>query len=92
MLRALLRSLIETLHAKAEDWSLCKKIWRLLEMEWKVRIRHTYREANRCVDVLAYMGCYLGSTIIIYESYPTQLSQFVLADASGTNIPKIVNL
>jgi ribonuclease HI len=23
------------MHVKAEDWSLCKKIWRLLEMEWE---------------------------------------------------------
>ncbi|KAK2373854.1 Polynucleotidyl transferase, ribonuclease H superfamily protein [Trifolium repens] len=80
------------LHAKAEDWSLCKKIWRLLEMEWEVRIRHTYRKANRCADVLAHMRCDLGSTMIIYESCPTQLSQFMLADAFGTSVPRVVNL
>jgi hypothetical protein len=61
-------------------------------MEWEVRIRHTYREANKCVDALVHMGCDLGSTMIIYESCPTQLSQLVLADASGTSVPRIVNL
>jgi hypothetical protein len=51
-----------------------------------------YRDANRCADVLAHMGCDLGSTMIIYESCPTQLSQFMLADAFGTSVPRVVNL
>ncbi|MCI24621.1 putative non-LTR retroelement reverse transcriptase, partial [Trifolium medium] len=29
-----------------EGWSLCKKIWSLLEFDQKVSISHAFREAN----------------------------------------------
>ncbi|PNX67080.1 ethylene responsive transcription factor 1b, partial [Trifolium pratense] len=40
-----------------EGWSLCKKILRILQFDWEVKIRHTYREANLCADALANIGC-----------------------------------
>jgi hypothetical protein len=38
------------------------------------------------------MECNLGSTMIVNEFCPTQLSQFVLVDAFGTSVSRVVNL
>ncbi|MCI42746.1 ribonuclease H protein [Trifolium medium] len=32
--------------------SLVKQIWRLLELDWEIKIVHAYRESNKCVDAL----------------------------------------
>ncbi|GAU18650.1 hypothetical protein TSUD_124830 [Trifolium subterraneum] len=66
----------------AEGWSLCKRIWRPLEHDWKVLICHIYRETNVCADMLAHVGCELGSTMMFYELCPTQIARFVIADAT----------
>jgi ribonuclease HI len=73
-----------------DGWSLCQKIWRLLHLNWEVRIRHTYREANLCADALASIGCGVGNTMIFYESCPTQIRQLFIADAAGTNVSRLV--
>ncbi|PNX90804.1 ethylene responsive transcription factor 1b [Trifolium pratense] len=39
--------------------SLLKQIWRLLEIDWEVEVSHVYREANKCADALANIGCSL---------------------------------
>jgi hypothetical protein len=67
-----------------DGWGICKRIWRLLELDWEVHIRHTYCEVNVCADMLAHVECELGSTMIIYESYSAQISHFVIVDACGT--------
>jgi hypothetical protein len=36
--------------------SLVERIRRLLELDWEVVVRHSYREANFCADVLANHG------------------------------------
>lgn len=49
----------------ASSWSLVSKIRRLLQSDWEVKIYHVYREANKCADVLANMGCDLAGTEVI---------------------------
>jgi len=44
------------------------KIKRLLDMDWKVVIQHTYREVNQCVDALANFGCSLNSVLMFFYS------------------------
>jgi hypothetical protein len=38
-------------------WSRCKRIWKLLELDWEIRIQHTYPKRNLCVDLLIRGGC-----------------------------------
>lgn len=47
------------------------KICRLLELEWEVVIRHSYRETNQYANALANFVHSLGSYIVYYESCPT---------------------
>lgn len=38
---------------KIDGYSLIKEIHKLMEWHEKVIVNHTYRDANKCVDVLA---------------------------------------
>jgi hypothetical protein len=72
--------------------SLVQKIRRLLQMAWEVKVQHSYRETNTCADALANIGCSMGSTLMIYESCPTQLRHLLVADQMGVPQPRMINL
>ena len=46
-----------------------------MELEWEVKVYHTYCEANTCEEALVAMGCNdSGPNWIISEQPPAQLS------------------
>jgi hypothetical protein len=47
-----------------------------------VKVCYTYHEPNRSADALAHIGCELGSSVIFYESCPTQIMPIFLDDKS----------
>ena len=49
----------------------------------QTRIRHIFREANRCVDFLAKLGTSCEDDIIVFSSPPVDLVCVLEADASG---------
>ncbi|MCI01168.1 ribonuclease H, partial [Trifolium medium] len=51
--------------------ALVNKIRSFIALDWEVVVRHTYREANQCVDALANLGCSLNSEMCVLESCPT---------------------
>jgi ribonuclease HI len=51
------RSLKERRKGSRMGCTLMQKIRRLLDGNWEVNILHVFREANRCADMLANMGC-----------------------------------
>jgi ribonuclease HI len=48
--------------------ALIKRIKGLLALNWEVQISHVYREANRCADELANIGCLLDHNVIFYDT------------------------
>jgi hypothetical protein len=57
-----------------------------------VKVCHTYREANRCIDALAHIGCELRSSVIFYKLCPTQITHFFFYDKAKISIPKLIVL
>ncbi|KAK2459136.1 TMV resistance protein N [Trifolium repens] len=86
-------SVVKTLNQKKAmpsfGWNLCKRIWRIMELDWEVHISHTYRKGNLCADALAHMGSNLGSDLMFYECCPHQIRNLVSADALGTTVPRL---
>ncbi|PNY05004.1 ethylene responsive transcription factor 1b [Trifolium pratense] len=72
--------------------ALARQIWRMMAMNWEVEVHHTYREANRCADALANMGCNLGYDITIFNSCPIQLSAIFAADNMGITTPRLIHV
>ncbi|MCI09825.1 putative non-LTR retroelement reverse transcriptase, partial [Trifolium medium] len=70
--------------------SLVKRIRRLLELDWDVKIAHAYRESNKCADVLANIGCTLDREIIFYDSCPSQIKDLLLANEMGITTPRMI--
>lgn len=50
-------NLVHEASGSVVGWSLLCQIHRPLQQEWNVKILHISREANRCTNVLASLGC-----------------------------------
>jgi hypothetical protein len=71
---------------------LVKHIWRILELDWKVEVSHTYREANRCADTLDNIGCSADYETMMYDVCPSHLSDLLAADCTGLSTPKLITV
>jgi hypothetical protein len=68
--------------------TLMKKIYKTLEDFQEVRIIHVFREANRCADMLANMGCSnTTGSIVYFEHPPAEVIQIVDDDYRGVSFP-----
>ncbi|XP_045792121.1 uncharacterized protein LOC123886891 [Trifolium pratense] len=61
-------------------WRIIQEIKRLLAMDWEVKICHSYRESNACVDLLANLRCDHEPGMRVYEQCPASLNSLLLAD------------
>jgi ribonuclease HI len=50
--------------------SIAKQSWRMLQLEWKVELTHSYREANKCADKMANVECSLEYETTLFEDCP----------------------
>jgi hypothetical protein len=69
-----------------------KYTWRILELDWEVEVSHTYREANRCADVLANIGCSADYETLMYDVCLSHLSELLAANCTGLSIPRLINV
>jgi ribonuclease HI len=72
--------------------TLMKKIYKVLEDFQEVRITHVFREANRCADMLANMGCSNIDNILYFEYPPVEVMQIVDDDYRGVSFPRLVSM
>ncbi|KAK2362266.1 heat shock 70 kDa protein [Trifolium repens] len=63
--------------------ALVMRIRRLFELDWEVVINHSYREANKCADVLANIGCIIDTHMVYYDTCPRECHNVMLADVLG---------
>ncbi|KAK2365828.1 heat shock 70 kDa protein [Trifolium repens] len=73
-------------------YSLLQRIRNLLSMDWTVEMKHTYREANKCADGMANLGCTLRYDVIYFNSCPAQISELYHADMVGNSTPRLISL
>jgi ribonuclease HI len=78
--------------SSALGFSLVKSIRRLLDDRWDVKILHSYREANKCADALASMGCILDCNIVFFETCPSSIRNLFSADVMGFSTPRLIAL
>jgi ribonuclease HI len=72
--------------------TVTRQIWKLLDLNWDIEITHSYREANKCADALANVGCSLGRDIVFYDVCPPFLSHFLVEDNLGITTPRLVSV
>jgi ribonuclease HI len=70
--------------------SLVMRIRKLLELDWEVVIDHVYREANKCADMLANIGCTLDTHMVYYDICPIECHSVMLADVLGIATPRSI--
>ncbi|KAK2448416.1 heat shock 70 kDa protein [Trifolium repens] len=84
------RSLMNGTSGSVMGGALMKKIRSLMNGAWEIRIIHVFREANRCADALADMGCDGISGIAFFASPPSRVRQIVEDDARGVCCPRLI--
>ncbi|GAU17428.1 hypothetical protein TSUD_233050 [Trifolium subterraneum] len=72
--------------------ALAKQVWQLLDMEWNIEILHIYREANKCADAMANLGCSLGYDVILYADCPLPLREMLAFDNMGISTPRFISV
>jgi ribonuclease HI len=72
--------------------ALAKQIWHLLDMDWCVEISHSYREANKCADALANIGCSLNHEILVFDDCPSHIRDIYRDDRMGVSILRMIPL
>ena len=68
--------------------SLIKDCRYLISQIPQVRIKHCYRESNRCADKLARKGANQTLNLILYENPPVDLSELVEANLNGVSLAR----
>ena len=55
----------------------------------QTKIKHCYREANRCADTLARNGAELNASLVVFDSPPLDILNVVEADIRGVCLDRL---
>jgi ribonuclease HI len=72
--------------------ALMKRIRQLLDRPWEVQIIHVFRDANRCVDMLANMGNESINGMEFFENPPSRVVQILKDDIRGVFFPRLISV
>jgi ribonuclease HI len=72
--------------------SLIKRICQMLAKDWTVDIKHIYREANKCADAMANIGCTRDFDMEFFVSCHPHISDLYNLDLLGNTTPRLVCL
>jgi ribonuclease HI len=70
--------------------AILKKIRDMLALDWIVEISHEYREANKCADALANIGCSLDRDMVFFVECPLEIRHILLDDELGHSSPRLI--
>ncbi|MCI29688.1 putative non-LTR retroelement reverse transcriptase, partial [Trifolium medium] len=65
---------------------------RQLEVQLDSKIIHVNREANRCADIMANIGCVAFLNTIVYDQPSQELIQVLVDDCRGVSFPRLIAL
>ncbi|GKE97584.1 non-LTR retroelement reverse transcriptase, partial [Tanacetum coccineum] len=72
---------------------IVKKCRNLLKsLDWKVKLEHCYREANRAADSLANHGCEQEERLCMFDSPLLDHGSIILEDVKGVALSRRVNV
>ena len=70
-------------------YSLLKDIFRLLDLDWEVKVCHTLREGNRGADALANIGINFPIGLHLFENAPPEVHEIILQDVAGVSFGRL---
>jgi ribonuclease HI len=73
-------------------YSLLKRIKQLMAKDWRVEVSHIYREANKCADAMANIGCLQDFHFEFYDCCPVPVRDVYNLDMMGNTTPRLVCL
>jgi len=70
----------------------CWLVETIRQLDWKIKMRHVYREADFVRMVFAMMGIGAENKLTIYDDCVDQIRRYFDVDAAGVLTPCLVNL
>jgi hypothetical protein len=61
-----------------------------MQEDWIVEVSHIYREANKCADALANIGCSVDFNSVFYDNCPSRIMDNYNFDVLGNSTPKLI--
>jgi ribonuclease HI len=71
---------------------LVEQIQKMIELDWEVEVRHTYREANKCADALANYGCMGSIDSQFFTCCPDFMKDLFVADNLGISTSRLISV
>jgi hypothetical protein len=53
----IVKSLSVDNNSSTESWNILRRIKEILALDWDTKIIYVYKEANKCVDIIANISC-----------------------------------
>jgi hypothetical protein len=69
---------------------LVKNIRRLLDLDWKVNVVHSYKEANPCSDTLTNISCSLSYNNVFFDLCLCHIKHLLVVDVMQITTHKSV--
>ena len=69
--------------------SLLMDIFRLLDLQWDVRVQHTLREDNRGADAMANLGIQMALGGHKFDRASYDIHKIVVQDNIGVSLPRM---
>jgi ribonuclease HI len=70
----------------------CCRDFKMMALDWEVEVRHTYREANKCADVLANYGSMSSVDSQFFTYCPDFIEDLFVADNLGISTPRLISV
>ncbi|KAK7267371.1 hypothetical protein RIF29_20042 [Crotalaria pallida] len=84
-------SILQGAHlGNTSGYSIVTQIRKLLHLPWQVSVQHIYREANKCADAMANIGCNSDWGISFFDNPPPQVASLMLFDVMGGSSPRFI--
>lgn len=87
-----LKAIEERSASMIESLSLINSICGLIDNLEEVVICHSYRETNKCVDVLASLGCGIHHDMVIFDLASDCITMLLEEDAKGVLSIRLVSV
>jgi hypothetical protein len=79
-------------HGSMRGRSPIEKIQQLIDLEWKVVVHHSYREANQFADALANLGSSMDIGCVFFDVFPSEFSHLLSADIMEISTLRLIAL
>jgi hypothetical protein len=71
---------------------IIRSLLRLLDLDWKVNVVHSYKEVNPCTNTLANISCSLNYNNMFFDLFLCHIKHLLVVDIMQIITPKMISV